>query len=136
MNKNKNNEPVDISKYNHVNNKNNMDELVSKFKTASSLKRTRKTFHGTKVNRGSVSTRKNLVAQKMKAKKNAQAEIEKFEEKIREIKRAKLKAARDLKKEELKKIKEEENKVQEKLNILTNAFNKMKLGPLDISNGH
>jgi mevalonate kinase len=127
MNKNKNNEPVDISKYNHVNNKNNMDELVSKFKTASSIKRTRKTFHGTKVNRGSVSTRKNLVAQKMKAKKNAQAEIEKFEEKIREIKRAKLKAARDLKKEQLKKLKEEENKVQEKLNILTNAFNKMKL---------
>ena len=127
MNKNKNNEPVDISKYNHVNNKNNMDELVSKFKTASSIKRTRKTFHGTKVNRGSVSTRKNLVAQKMKAKKNAQAEIEKFEEKIREIKRAKLKAARDLKKEQLKKLKEEENKVQEKLNSLTNAFNKMKL---------
>jgi len=127
MNKNKNNEPVDISKYNHVNNKNNMDELVSKFKTASSIKRTRKTFHGTKVNRGSVSTRKNLVAQKMKAKKNAKAEIEKFEEKIKEIKRAKLKAARDLKKEQLKKLKEEENKVQEKLNSLTNAFNKMKL---------
>jgi len=127
MNKNKNNEPVDISKYNHVNNKNNMDELVSKFKTASSIKRTRKTFHGTKINRGSVSTRKNLVAQKMKAKKNAEAEIQKFEEKIREIKRAKLKAARDLKKEQLKKLKEEENKVQQKLNILTNAFNKMKL---------
>jgi hypothetical protein len=127
MNKNKNNEPVDISKYNHVNNKNNMDELVSKFKTASSIKRTRKTFHGTKINRGSVSTRKNLVAQKMKAKKNAEAEIQKFEEKIREIKRAKLKAARDLKKEQLKKLKEEENKVQEKINILTNAFNKMKL---------
>ena len=127
MNKNKNNEPVDISKYNHVNNKNNMDELVSKFKTASSIKRTRKTFHGTKINRGSVSTRKNLVAQKMKAKKNAEAEIQKFEEKIREIKRAKLKAARDLKKEQLKKLKEEENKVQEKLNSLINAFNKMKL---------
>ena len=127
MNKNKNNEPVDISKYNHVNNKNNMDELVSKFKTASSIKRTRKTFHGTKINRGSVSTRKNLVAQKMKAKKNAEAEIQKFEEKIREIKRAKLKAARDLKKEQLKKLKEEENKVQEKLNSLNNAFNKMKL---------
>jgi mevalonate kinase len=104
-----------------------MDELVSKFKTASSIKRTRKTFHGTKINRGSVSTRKNLVAQKMKAKKNAEAEIQKFEEKIREIKRAKLKAARDLKKEQLKKLKEEENKVQQKLNILTNAFNKMKL---------
>lgn len=104
---------------------NNLNNLTSKFKSSVSIKKTRKTFLGPKVNRGLASTRKSVVAARMKSKENARAEIEKAEEKIKELRRAKLKATRNARVAELKKLKEKENKAQANLNTLMNAFNKM-----------
>ena len=64
----------------------------------------------------------------MKEKANARAAIELAEEKMRELRSAKLKATRNAKTAELKKIKEQENKAQANLNSLMNAFNKMNFG--------
>ena len=110
------------------NGNNNLNNLASRFKSSVGLKRTRKTFFAPKINRGLASTRKNVVSARMKAKANAKAEIEKAEERVRELRRAKLKATRNAKAVELKKIKEQENRAQANLNSLMNAFNKMNFG--------
>jgi flagellar biosynthesis protein FliP len=106
----------------------NLNNLASKFKSSVGLTRKRRSFVGTKINRGLASTRKSVVSARMKEKANARAAIELAEEKMRELRRAKLKATRNAKTAELKKIKEQENKAQANLNSLMNAFNKMNFG--------
>ena len=100
---------------------NSLDRLVSKFGKVN-LKRTRKSFVGP---RRTPSTRRITVAAKMKSKAEARAEIERKEEEVRAIKRAKLKATRKAKAAELKLIEQKETKAQANLNGLMNAFGKM-----------
>ena len=104
---------------------NNLNNLASKFAKGTTLTRKRKSFVGSKINRGAASTRKLIVAERMKSKANARAEIERKEEELKALRRAKLKATRNAKAAELKKIEQREKNTQANLNSLMNAFGKM-----------
>jgi len=114
---------------------NNIGSLVKSFAKVG-LNKTRKSFIGFKKNRGLASTRRIVVAARMKSKAEAKAEIERKEEELKAIRKAKLKATRKAKAAELKavrnaeaaelkKLEEREKRTQANLNGLMNAFGKM-----------
>jgi len=128
---------------------NNIGSLVKSLAKVG-LNETRKrkpSFIGFKKNRGAASTRRHVVAARMKSKAEAKAEIERKEEELRAIKLAKLKATRKAKAAELKaarnanaaklkatrnaeaaelkKLEEKEKHAQANLNSLMNAFGKI-----------
>jgi hypothetical protein len=122
---------------------NNIGSLVKSFAKVS-LNKTRKSFIGLK---RAASTRRIVVAARMKSKAEAKAEIERKEEELKAIRKAKLKAtrkakvaelkaarnanaaklkaARNAEAAELKKLEEKEKHAQANLNSLMNAFGKI-----------
>jgi seryl-tRNA synthetase len=125
---------------------NNIGSLVKSFAKVG-LNKTRKSFIGFKKNRGAASTRRIVVAARMKSKAEAKAEIERKEEELKAIRKAKLKAtrkakaaelkaarnanaaklkaARNAEAAELKKLEEKETHAQANLNSLMKAFDKI-----------
>lgn len=123
----------------------NVANLTSRFKKVG-LNKTRKSFVGLK---RAPSTRRITVVAKMKSKANARAEIERKEEELKAIRKAKLKATRNAKAAELKlarnanlaklkairnadaaelkKLEEREKHVKANLNGLMNAFKRFNL---------
>jgi membrane protein involved in colicin uptake len=122
---------------------NNLGNLTNRFKKVG-LNKTRKSFIGLK---RAASTRRIVVAARMKSKAEAKAEIERKEEELKAIRKAKLKATRkaraaelkaarnanvaklkatrNAEAAELKKLEEKETHAQANLNGLMNAFGKM-----------